>query len=317
MLSSRPVDRALLVAQREFSATVRSTGFIISGLVCVVLPVILLVVLAIGPGGKAIRGPAPRASAPAVQPRAGPPEAQGHDPFQGAMREGMKDPLGIGAAFFFMFLMFLGTVGVAALMFTSVIEEKNNRTVEVMLSAVSPLELMAGKIAGLAAAGLLEVGIAAFLLAAVASNQGLLGTIYLLRLVLFLVYYILGFLFAVSVFAAIGAPFTSPRDAQGLMVPVMLAYVLPVNLIAKIIMAPSGWLAVLLSYFPPTAATTMVLRITFDPHTSLVEVGLSVLLLGASVVFAVWAAARVFRTGILMYGKPPRIREILRWVREG
>lgn len=317
MPSNRPLDRGFLVAQREFGATVRSTGFIISALVCVAVPVVLLVMLSIEDGRRA-KGSAPLPVPPsAMLPRAAPPQEQVAGRLGTARQDKIRDPFGIGAAFFFVFIMFLGTVGIANYMFTSVIEEKNNRTIEVLLSAVSPIELMAGKIAGLAAAGLLEVSITVVLLFAVALSQGLVGAIHPLRLVLFLVYYILGFVFAASVFAAVGAPFNSARDAQSLMMPVILVYILPMNLILQIVKAPSGWLAVLLSYFPPTAATTMVLRITFDPGIGLVEVGLSLLLLGASVVCAVWAATRVFRTGILMYGKPPKIGEILRWVRQG
>jgi ABC-2 type transport system permease protein len=185
--------------------------------------------------------------------------------------------------------------------------------VEVLLSAVSPFELLAGKILGLAGAGLAAVTACGALVAGVAAYRGLVGVVRPSSLVYFLLYYVPAFLLAASAFAAIGAACNQLKETQGLVLPVLLPFAIPLFAWVPITTDPSGPLAVALSFIPPTAAQTMVLRLAASPNVPVLHVVLSMAVLWISVPIAMRAAARVFRTGILMYGKRPGLREIARW----
>jgi ABC-2 type transport system permease protein len=233
-----------------------------------------------------------------------------------AKAEEKREPLAmLMVPFFFLFLMFLGIIGINQQIMTSVIEEKNSRVMEVILSAVSPFQLMTGKIVGLAAAGLVLVfcwGIAAY---GAAAYRGITGIVNIGNLAYFIVYYILGFLLIASVFAAIGSTCNTIKEAQSLMMPVMLIFILPMVTWFYIAQHPEAPMSVVMSYIPPITPMVMILRISAYPELSRIEIAASLVLLAASVPAVMWAAAKVFRTGILMYGKPPSVRELLRWLR--
>ncbi len=218
-------------------------------------------------------------------------------------------------AFVYLFIMFMSMLTPSQMLMTSLIEEKSSRVVEVLLSAVSPFELMAGKILGLVAVGLTTAAIYVVSLAVVAGSTHLLQAPSAAMLVLFLVYYLFGFAMFASLFAGVGAAFNTLKDAQAVMMPLSLLLVLPMMFWMPIVQHPNDLLAVALSIFPLTAPTVMILRIAVLPSPPWWDVAGSLLILGGSVPLIVWAAARIFRTGVLMYGKPPKLGEILRWVR--
>ena len=219
--------------------------------------------------------------------------------------------------FFFLFLMFMGVFGTSQGMLTSVIEEKGSRVIEVLLSAVSPFQLMAGKIAGLGAIGLSVVTLWGAAACAAALYQGMGDLISLAGLGYFLVYFVLGFLLFSSTYAAIGAACNTLKEAQAMVTPVMIIIMVPMMAWFYISQYPEGFVAVLLSYIPFTAPMVMILRIAAWPEIPLFQIVSSIAVLALSVPLVMWAAAKVFRTGILMYGKPPTLRELLRWVRQG
>jgi len=231
---------------------------------------------------------------------------------EGAAGRGQFNAMAMGYAWFFMFFMFMGIFGLGQHMLTGLIEEKNSRVIEVLLSAVSPQELMAGKVLGLAAAGLAALASCGAIVAAVAHMRGLIESIDVSLVVLFVVYYVLGFLLASSVFAAVGSVCSQVRDMQGFMLPVSLLFLAPVIAWWHLASNPDGPAAVLLSLFPPTAPMAMVLRVSVS-HVPAMQIGLSLALLALADVAVLKGAGRIFRTGILMYGKPPRLREMLRW----
>ncbi|MHC4475261.1 MAG: ABC transporter permease [Planctomycetota bacterium] len=217
--------------------------------------------------------------------------------------------------FFFMYMMFLGVLLAAQPLLTSIIEEKSSRVVEVLLSAVSPFELMAGKILGLGGIGLTVVALwsgAAYL---GARWQGINVEVGSGLLVYFAVYYILGFLLFSSILAGVGSICNTLKEAQSLMMPVTLIFILPLMSWFNLAKHPEGSFAKILSFVPPLTPLVMVLRLSAGSDTLLLEVLASILLLAASVVVAMWAGAKLFRTGILMYGKRPGLREILRWLK--
>ncbi|TKJ36182.1 MAG: hypothetical protein CEE38_12190 [Planctomycetes bacterium B3_Pla] len=220
------------------------------------------------------------------------------------------------APFFFMYLLFLGIITMGQQMLSSIIEEKNSRVIEVLLSAVSPFELMAGKILGLVGVGLTVVTLWGFAAYGAARWQGLNVGVGSEILPYFFIYYVLGFFLFGSVMVGIGSICNTIKETQSLMTPVMLCCVVPLLAWREIIRAPSGTLARVLSFLPPTTPMVMILRLSSGTEIWIVETLLSIVLLAASVLGGVWIAARIFRTGILMYGKRPGLREVGRWLRQ-
>lgn len=219
------------------------------------------------------------------------------------------------APFFFLFLMFMGLFGTSQGMLTSIIEEKNSRVIEVLLSSLSPFQLMAGKIIGLAALGftvMLIWGTAAY---GAAASQGFGHLLGAEGLVYFIIYFVLGFLVFSSVFAAIGSACNSLQEAQSLMTPLMILVIIPMMAWFYIAQYPDGAVAVVLSFIPLTAPMVMILRIAAHPDLSPVQIIASIVVLAGSVPIVMWGAAKIFRTGILMYGKQPSLRELSRWLR--
>ncbi len=221
--------------------------------------------------------------------------------------------------FFFMFLMFMGIFGMGQHILTSVIEEKNSRVMEVLLSAVSPFELMAGKIIGLAGISLTVMG----LWTAAAVGTAYYGAARWWNISLeipteilpyFIIYFVLGFLLFSSILAGVGAICNTLKEAQSLMMPISFIFILPMLLWFNLVMHPNSLLARVLSFLPPLTPMIMTLRLASAQRPPLLEIIASILLLAAFVPATVWVAAKVFRIGVLMYGKRPGLREILRWV---
>jgi ABC-2 type transport system permease protein len=218
--------------------------------------------------------------------------------------------------FAFMYLIFLGIVGMGQHMISSIIEEKNSRIIEVLLSAISPFELMAGKIAGLAAVGLAVTALWGAAAYGAARWQGIQIDVGAGLLVYSLLYYILGFVLFSAILAGVGSICNTIKETQSLMMPIMLVFVIPMVAWPRLAQEPNGELARVLSYVPPTTPMVMVLRLSSGTDIWMGEIVLSILALIAGVLAAMWAAAKIFRTGILLYGKRPGVREILRWMRE-
>lgn len=224
------------------------------------------------------------------------------------------NPVSIGAAYLFVLLMFVGIIVLSQYLLTNLIEEKSSRVVEVLLSAVSPFELMAGKILGLTAAGLTGIGVCVAVIAAVAKAEGFMGSLNPWAFGLFLLYYVLGILLVSSMYAAVGSACNTLREAQGLMMPMALLFVVPVASWMHIAQNPGGLFATLLSFVPPLTPMVMILRLAASREVPVWQTVLSLALLAAAVPATMWAAAKVFRVGVLMYGKPPKLRELVRWL---
>lgn len=239
-------------------------------------------------------------------------EEQGQEHEQGEDRQMIR----VMVPFVFMYLIFFGIVVTGQHMISSIIEEKNSRIIEMLLSAVSPFELMAGKILGLAGVGLTVMilyGVSAY---AAATWQGINIDIGVDLLVYSLVYYVLGFVLFSAILAGAGSVCNTIKETQSLMMPVTLILVIPLVTWQQLARDPNGDLACVLSYMPLTTPMLMVLRLASSPDVWWGEIPISILVLAAGVLGAIWAAAKVFRTGILLYGKRPGPSEILRWLRE-
>jgi ABC-2 type transport system permease protein len=218
--------------------------------------------------------------------------------------------------FFFMYMIFMGMVGTGQQMLGSIIEEKGSRIIEVLLSAVSPFQLMAGKILGLAGIGLTVIALWFAAAYAAVRWQGLNVDVSIELLLYFVVYYILGFLFFSATLTGIGSVCNTIKETQSLMMPVMLIFIIPLIAWPMLVQSPDGTMARVLSFIPPVTPMVMVLRLTAGSNVLFVEIAASILLLVLAVLAVTWAAAKIFRTGILMYGKKPGLFEILRWLRQ-
>ena len=116
-------------------------------------------------------------------------------------------------------------------------------------------------------------------------------------------------------YAAVGSACNTLREAQGMMVPIALIFVVPLAGWMYFVQHPNGLVAVVLSFVPPLTPMIMVLRLAASREVPVWQIALSLLVLAAAVPAMMWVAAKIFRTGVLMYGKPPKIREMIRWLR--
>ncbi len=198
---------------------------------------------------------------------------------------------------------------------TSTIEEKSSRVVEVLLSAVSPMQLMAGKLFGYMGVSLLGMSIylaAGLLILASFSLFGLLDSMLIVYLFIF---FFIAFFTVGSFMMAIGAAVNELREAQSLMMPVTVMLMLPWFLWMPISRDPNSALSIAVSFIPPINTFGMLLRLSSTEPPPVWQVWLSIAIGAASVYGALWFAAKVFRVGLLMYGKPPNFATLIRWVR--
>jgi ABC-type Na+ efflux pump permease subunit len=196
----------------------------------------------------------------------------------------------------------------------SVIEEKMSKISEVLLGSVTPFELMMGKLLGSAGIALLLALLylsAGYAAAAYYGYADMLSTGLLVALVAFLV---LATLLFGSLYMAVGAACNDTKDAQSLMMPVMLLSMFPAIVWMPVMRNPSSTLSVGMSLFPPASPFLMLMRIALRPAPPTWQVGLAVVLTAVTTLFCVWAAAKIFRTGLLMQGKAPSYAELVRWV---
>jgi ABC-2 type transport system permease protein len=196
----------------------------------------------------------------------------------------------------------------------SVMEEKMSKISEVLLGSITSFELMMGKLLGHAGIALVTASLylgGGFMIAAYHGYANVVSPWLLVGAGLFLVLAII--LFG-SLYMAVGAACSELKDAQTLMMPVMLLSMIPLFVWSAVLQNPSSALAVGMSLFPPASPFLMLMRLALRPSPPAWQVGLSVVLTTATALFCIWAAGKVFRTGLLMQGKTPSFRELARWV---
>ena len=255
-----------------------------------------------------------------------------------------------GAIAGYLLMMFVMIYGTSVM--RSVIEEKTSRIIEIIVSSVKPFQLMLGKIIGNASAGLLQFliwGILLFILSTVASSflgvdmldmqnsqvsaeqldaakqaagadkmqlivKEIMELPILKMFVLFIFYFLGGYMLYSSLFAAVGAAVDNETDTQQFMLPIMLPLILGVYVgFATVINDPHGPISVAFSYIPLTSPIVMLMRVPFG--VSWIELAISMLLLLVTFVFMVWLAAKIYRVGILMYGKKPTYKDLYKWLK--
>ena len=223
----------------------------------------------------------------------------------------------------FVYLLWIAVFTAAQMLLTNTVEEKSNRLIEVLLSSVSPLQLMSGKVLGIAATGLTIVVswvLTAVVGAKLVPESSPLGGADLIAIIgnplyltSFVAYFLAGYLLYAAILVALGSVCDSLKEAQNLMQPVFILLIVPLVAMIFVVQDPNGAVARALTYVPLYTPFLMMNRAGGPPPVW--EYVASTALILVSLVIAFWAAAKIFRIGILMTGKPPRIREILRWLR--
>ncbi|PXY42482.1 ABC transporter permease [Flavobacterium cheongpyeongense] len=255
--------------------------------------------------------------------------------------------IGIGGAFGYLIMMFIIIYG--NMVMRSVIEEKTNRIIEIIISSVKPFQLMIGKIVGTSLAGLLQfiiwaiIGLGLMLAASVffgvnvgptarispeliqSAQQELSGSaqMYIAELwnlpiasiiIGFIVYFIGGYFLYSSFYAAIGAAVDNQTDSQQFLLPIIMPLILSVYIgFFTVVNDPHGTVAVVFSMLPLTSPIVMLMRLPFGVPWW--QIAISVSLLFATFFFVVWFAAKIYRVGILMYGKKPTWKELYKWLK--
>jgi ABC-2 type transport system permease protein len=255
--------------------------------------------------------------------------------------------IAIGGAFGYLIMMFIIIYG--NMVMRSVIEEKTNRIVEIIISSVKPFQLMMGKIIGTSLAGLLQffiwaiIGLSMMLVASYflgletcpapklpsdvmqTAHQQMTGTaqMYVKELwelpiatilISFVIYFIGGYFLYSSFYASIGAAVDNETDSQQFLLPIIMPLVLAVYIgFFTVINDPHGTVATVFSMIPLTSPIVMLMRIPFGvPWWQLV---LSISILFGTFFFVVWFASKIYRVGILMYGKKPTWKEMYKWLK--
>ena len=218
--------------------------------------------------------------------------------------------------FIFAGLLVFGILIGGQTLLTQVIEEKSSRVVEVLLSAVSPIELMAGKILGQMAVSMLVLAIYIGMGALLLMSFAMLGLVDPLLIVYLIAFFLVGYLVFASVFAAVGAAVNEMREAQSLMTPIMLLLMAPWMFATPIGRDPNSAFSVGMSLVPPVNTFAMMIRLASTTPPPLWQVGLSLLIGVGSALAAMWFAAKVFKVGLLMHGKPPSMGTLIRWARQ-
>ncbi len=232
---------------------------------------------------------------------------------------------------FFTFLMYMFILMYGTMVMQGVVEEKSNRIVEVMISSVRPFDLMMGKIVGIGLTGITQLfiwfsifaillGLKGFIFPATnidglstqLGNMQMLFSINWAEIIIcFLLLFIGGYLIYASLFAMFGAAVDNAQDTQQFVLPVTLIFIFSFYVGIYSLQNPDGPLAFWCSMIPLTSPIVMMVRIPFE--IPLWEKALSITILYVSIYFVVKFAAKIYRVGILMYGKKPTIRELIKW----
>ena len=244
--------------------------------------------------------------------------------------EGASGTASFIAGYIVMFLLYMSILLYAINVMRGVILEKTSRVVEIIISSVRPRALMLGKIIGVGGVGLAQLALWALIALVMIKFRGPIlgifgidgsGSLNLPELgaadfIVILVYFILGFFLYSAIYAAIGAMVSSEQEATQLQMPVILLLIVPVMCVQIVASDPRGGISQALTLFPFSAPVLMPMRVILDGATPL-EIAISIGLLIGTIAGAVWLAARIYRLGILLTGKRPSLRSIVRWLRHG
>ncbi len=225
------------------------------------------------------------------------------------------------STFFFVMILYMTLILYGQSIMRSIIQEKNSRITEVLLSSVNPFEMMAGKIFGQGAVGLTQyliwsvVGIA-ITVYGVSMLPIHMDSINLspMLFVYFIIFYILGFFLFSTLYAGVGVITNTEQEAQQTSMPITLLLIVPIIMLGMLVKNPGSDVVMIMSMIPFFSPIIMFARINLIQPPAL-EIWGSVLLLVVTIIGAIWLVGKIYRVGILMQGKRPNLPEIMRWIR--
>jgi ABC-2 type transport system permease protein len=217
------------------------------------------------------------------------------------------------SAYIFMMMMFFLVVTSGQLLVRSIMEEKMNRVVEVLVSSCSATDLMTGKILGLSGLGLTQMAFWGLIGVAISVKLGV-SLIAVQNLFLLVVFFILGYLLYAAIFVAAGSPISTEQEAQQITSYLVLILVLPLALAFPVLLNPDSLFVKILTFIPLMTPTMMAIRIPVQMPSAM-EIGCALVLLAGSTAGAMWVAGKIFRTAILAYGKRPSLRDLYHLLR--
>lgn len=227
--------------------------------------------------------------------------------------EEVETPFSFVGNYLLPLFLFMSIMNAGGYLLNGIIEEKENKVVEVLLSTISPTELLSGKIVGLGGLGILQVGI--WITGVVIITSFLkIPLVSLEKGILIMILFILGYLFYSSIFAMIGSISTSTRDSQQISALVSFIVFIPLLLFFGIVQNPNMTFIRILGMIPPFIPTIMIMRILLS-EVSLIDIIISMIILSLSVIVSAKVASKIFKIGILIHGQKPSFNEVLRWVR--
>ena len=230
---------------------------------------------------------------------------------EGEKESGFFESFGISYVFLIMLLIMV--LGSGQMLVRSMVEEKSNRIVEILVSSCSTLDLMFGKIIGLSLLGLTQVAFWAVIAVVLVLAAGI-SNLPLENLWLMIIYFLLGFLLYAAIFVALGCVVSTEQEAQQMTAYLSILLTLPLAIAMIAMQNPESPLLVTLSMIPLLTSTIMLLRLPIlTPPVWEIVASLSILV--ASISAMIWMASKIFRVGILLTGKRPGVSEIIRWIR--
>ena len=225
------------------------------------------------------------------------------------------------STFIFVLILYMSLILYGTSIMRGIIQEKTTRIIEILLSTASAFQLMAGKILGLGAVGLTQyliwatVGMLVVIFgSSILPQTGQFLSLNPIIFVYFVVFYILGYFLFSSLYAAIGAMTNSDQEAQNLSTPVVMILVVPIVMLGFIIKNPDSALSIFLSQFPLFSPIIMFTRINITQPSTL-EILSSIIILMVTNILLIWLTSKIYRVGILMYGKRPSLAQVLKWIK--
>ena len=231
-------------------------------------------------------------------------------------KEGKQDFLIVFfSSFIFIILLMMMVIYSGQMLVRSLIEEKSNKLIEVLISSCTPDELLTGKILGLSSLGLTQISIWALI------GLGLVGGAVVPpemfeNILLMLLYFVLGFVFYTTLFVGIGSIVTTEQEAQQITTYLSLTLMLPIVIAMPAIQNPDVLILKVFSYIPLTIPSVMLLRVNIAP-VPVIDLLITVSIMLISIYIMIKLSAKIFRIGILSYGGRPTIKEIIGWIKSG
>lgn len=212
-----------------------------------------------------------------------------------------------------MMLLFMLVMSSAPILLNTVLEEKLQKIAELLVSALSPFQLLMGKLLGAAMVSLTLSGIYLGAIAGMLARLGLSDRVPVSLYLWFLLFQLLALLIFGSIFSAVGAACSELRDSQNMMFPAMMLVMIPMFVWMPVLQSPTSVFAKAVSLFPPATPMLMMLRIAIPPGPAWWEIALGVALTTLFMIGTVWGAAKIFRIGILSHGQSPSFAKLIAW----